>query len=133
MIIGTRLIQELPLLIYPVHAAPPLPSTHTSVTHRTTWTNIRDPRTFHLQPRLTLQPCLTTLLYPERPLSNGWRITCISRYSNNGKVSRAGYMDTFPLFTTPIDNDNDLRTAVKKTVATIAWMLQDQAQPSARR
>ena len=56
--------------------------------------------------------------------------------TSDGKVCTTRYKDILPLCIASIDDDKDLWAAVRKIVATIAWMLQDRAQlngPSAKR
>ena len=62
-----------------------------------------------------------------------WRYLILK---SDGRGFQAGHMDTLPLVNTSIDNDKDLQAAVVKTVATIAWMLQNRVQvdePPAKR
>ena len=54
-----------------------------------------------------------------------WRYIILT---NEGKIYRTEYEDMLPLSRLALNDDGDLRRAVKKTVGTIAWMLWDRIQ-----
>lgn len=54
-----------------------------------------------------------------------WRYIILT---SEGKVYWTKYEDMLPLSGLALEDDGDLRRAVKKTVGTIAWMLQDRTQ-----